>query len=318
VAISLVLEHVVPEIEGSILDFTALPEGRAVAVTVRAGAFALALIEATGVRYVPIDAALLPGLPPTTRISERAVLCRVGSGFALVASEGVAHWASYDARPRVLRRDDRFPANAHGFTVQVASGAASDDPGRALVLLREPQRIQSVTRYAWLRLDQSETATWEGLAPDGDPRWLPPEAFPPPLPTIPTEHARPILFHGDWRDGRLRLFVVGSEPNYVRWGMTYAMAVEVRASEVVRTWTADETCFGTFSTSGRYLLTTPSRKNGPSRGASSAVDLASGEHHAFSLPRGLTRYEVADHAAGRFWLRARHGDAPKLAIASTR
>jgi hypothetical protein len=315
VSLGLALERGAIDLDGAVLDFTALPDGRAVAVLSRHPSLVLARIDSSGVRYDPIDASLLPGMPSRVFVYDRPVLCRLASGFALVGDEGVVHWSDFDAAPRVLRRVDAFAPNAHGHAVRIAAGAASDDPTCALVILREPQLIGMDTRYARLRLHDHD-ATWEDLASHGEPRWLTPEAFPAqPTPTGGLAHERPILSHVDRRDGLLRAFVIGSNPNWARWGMSYAMAVRVRDDVIDPIWTAPEACLGTFSASGTFLIATPIRASGPSKGRSFVLELASHELHDVALPRGFTRFQIADHAASTFWLRSRNGDPSRVAIA---
>jgi len=215
------------------------------------------------------------------------------------------------------RRVDRFPRNEQGFTVEVAAGGASDDPNKALVILREPQVVVDVTRYAWLRFDDAEgSCRWEGLNPDGDPRWLDKEDFPipPEYQSSPTLRLRPIVFHADWRAEKLRIFVVGLNGNYERWGMDYAIAAEVRDGRAAVVWVGEQGCFGTFSTSGRYLIVNPLRAGGPSRGASRLFDLETNDLHAVTMPRGFAKFQIADHAGDRFWIRTRQGEPLRFAI----
>jgi len=318
-SINLVLENAPTEVAGALFDFSALPGARAVSVVSQGEDYVLARIDSTGPSYLPIGPALIPGLAQGRRSFERAVLSSLGNGgFALVAPEGVVRWRSFDDEPRVFQRVDRFPRNEHGFSVGIAAGASSDECDAALVILREPQVIYDVTRYAWLRFeDAAGTCRWEGLTPQGEPPWLAKEAFPIPPhylsnPTL-LGLLRPILFHASWRGGKLRVFVVGLQGNYERWGMDYSIAAQVGNAGVTATWVADENCFGTYSASGRYLVINPLRAGGPSRGASRLLDLETGELHAVTMPRGLARFQIADHADGLFWIRTRRGESLRLA-----
>jgi hypothetical protein len=318
-SIALRLERVLPDVLGALFDFSALTGDRAVAVLAQGASDVLARFSGgEEPAYLPIDSALIPGAKREPRYFERAVLCRVGNGFALVAPEGVARWRSFEDEPRSFRRVDRFPRNQHGFAVQIAAGGASDDPNAALVILREPQIVHDVTRYAWLRFDEADGGCrWDGLRADGDPCWLDRDDFPiPPLvhSMDPTFVLRPILFHADWRAGSLRVFVVGLNGNYERWGMDYSIAAEVRGGRARVVWASEPGCFGTFSTSGRYLIVNPLRMNGPTRGASRLFDLDTGELHTVAMPRGFAKFQVADHAGDRFWIRTRRGEPLRFAI----
>jgi hypothetical protein len=110
---------------------------------------------------------------------------------------------------------------------------------------------------------------------------------------------------------------VGLNGNYERWGMDYSIAAEVRDGHAAVVWTAEPGSFGTFSTSGRYLIVNPLREGGAGRGASRLFDLETGESHAVTMPRGFAKFQVADHAGDRFWSRTRRGEPLRLAICGT-
>ncbi len=320
-SIALLVDRAWADVPGWLADFSALSGEQAVSVLAQGDSYVLARISAAEAApsYAPIDASLIPGLKPEPRYFERAVLCRMGEGFALVAPEGVARFRRFDAEPRVFRRIDRFQRNPLGFVLQIASGGSSDEPDTALVILREPQRVTDVTRYGWLRFDEAEgSCRWDGLDPDGDARFLDKADFPiaPSYLSSPglLPSLRPIVFHADWRAGRLRVFVVGLNGNYERWGMDYSIAAEVKDGRASVIWAAEPDCFGTFSTSGRYVVINPLRANGPSRGASRLFDLQTGEVHAVTMPRGFAKFQVADHAGDRFWIRTRRSEPLRFAM----
>lgn len=320
-SIALRLDRALPDVHGNLFDIAALSGHRAAVVLGQGGSYVLARLDSTeGPSYLPIDAALIPGLADEPRYFERAVLCRMGEGFALVAPKGVVRFRGFDDEGRVFQRFDRFPPNENGFAVQIAAGGSSDDPTKALVILREPQIVHDVTRYAWLRFDDAEgSCHWEGLDPDGEPRWLAKEDFPIPSeylssPSTSLSRLRPILFHADYRADKLRVFVVGLNGNYERWGMDYSIAAEVRDGRASVIWAAEPSCFGTYSASGRYLIVNPLHTSGPSRGASRLFDLETSELHTVTMPRGFTKYQIADHAGDRFWIRTRRSEPLRLAV----
>src|SRR5262249_5688891 len=83
-------------------DFAAYPGGRAIAVLSNHTdqTFWLARFERERLTRAKIDAATVPGVDEHPQYFNRAVLCRVGSGFALVSPKGAAHWRTLDSKPQ--------------------------------------------------------------------------------------------------------------------------------------------------------------------------------------------------------------------------
>ncbi len=303
--IKLLIDFVVDAESSRLLfDFAAFSGERAVAVlagNLREGDAGHSIVRLTrdGVSATPIDSTLVPGTAHHPPPYERAVLCPMGSAFALVAPNGTARWATFDGDPEQYTREDPFPPNQHGNRVKISKGGVSDDPSVALVFLRE-NYVQDVTRFARLAFDpERRTCAWQGLRSDGDAPWLSADDFPvSPLRSL-QEDPRPIFFHGSWREGRLRLFTVGLNGNYVRWGMDYSIAATVENGRAVGHFTSPEQSYGTYSASGRYLILQPHRGR---QNRSSLLELATGEVHDVKLPRGYSKFVVADHAGETFWL----------------
>jgi hypothetical protein len=315
---------VVADPDELLFDFAAFPGGRAVAVLHHKidQSYSLARFERERLIRAKIDGAMVPGVDEHPQYFHRAVFCRVGSGFALVSPKAVALWRALESEPQRFDRVDAFPRNQHGFSVEVSAVGVSDDPNAALVLLREPQVIDDITRYALLRFDQARAeCRWEWVDSEGDPPWLSRDDFP-----IPSTYqqlsdkrwfARPILYHGDWRGGRLRLFTVGLHGNYERWGMDYSIDAEISDGRAAIGWTCDENCFGAYTSSGRYLILNPLRPKGPIGGVSRLLDLETRELHAITLPRGFAKFLGADHADGTFWLKPRRGEPLRFVACMT-
>lgn len=300
------------------LDFVALPaRGAAALVSARQGERrdSLLVLSATGEApsWQTIDDALLPGAERQPVAYGGTVLCGMGHGFALLSKTGVTRWARLDAAPERFQRQDPFPKNEHGCAVGQHKGGVSDDPDRALVLFHRHQIVDSVTRYAFLRLDgESGQARWEGLDLQGEPPTLHLEDFPIPEVWRTSSYfheIQPHLHHGAWRGGRLRLFVIGGLASFVKWGMDYAIGATVEAGRAHHFWTCSEGTWGTFSSSGSYLICRPLRKNGPSKGAPGLLDLETNELHAMKLPRGCAGFQPIDHRDGTFWLEGQRGQS---------
>jgi len=311
---------VAPDLAKGLFDFAAYPGGRAIAVLSHRTdpGYFLARFERERLTREKIDGAMVPGVEEQPQYFNRAVLCRVGSGFALVSPKGAALWRTLESEPLRFNRVDGFPRNEHGFTVEVSQGGASDDPNAALVILRDPQIIFDITRYALLRFDEARAeCRWEWVNRDGDPPWLVRDDFPIPAHLLNERlFQRPILYDGDWRGGRLRLFTVGLSGNFERWGMDYSIDAEISNGRATIGWTCDENCLGTYTSSGRYLILNALRSRGPMRGGSRLLDLEKRELHAITFPRGCAKFLVADHADGLFWLKPRQGE-PLRFIACT-
>jgi hypothetical protein len=298
-----------------LFDFAAYPGGRAIAVLHHRTdqTYSLARFERELLVRAKIDGAMVSGLDESPHSFHRAVFCRVGSGFAVVSPKAAALWRTLDSEPQRFDRVDAFPRNEHGFTVEVSKGGGSDDPTAALVLLHDPQVIDSITRYALLRFDEARAeCRWEWVNSGGDPPWLARDDFPIPVllqqPSDTRTFARPILYNGDWRGGHLRLFTVGLTSNFERWGMDYSIDAEISNGRAAIGWTCDEDCFGAYTSSGRYLILNPLRPKGPIAGASRLLDLETRELHAITLPRGCAKFLVADHVDRMFWLKPRRGE----------
>jgi len=290
------------------MALVALPGARAAAVVSSpSGSWSLVLIDGGAVSSRPIDVALLPGAVDSPGRGAPVVLCRLGSGFALVSPTGVARWKTISADPQRFERADPFPLNAHGFKVDVLQGGLSDDPDAALLFLHEPQLIDAATRYALLRLEEKKgIARWEWTDGAGEPPALEKEDFPIPASWRASgsiDQIRPFIDHGSWVGGRLRLFVLGGlTGNFARWGMDYSIASTIEHGRAVDKWFADEASWGFFTSSGRYLILKPWSSRGPTKGASRLLDIGSQELHAIKLPRGFAGHRPADHDDGTFWL----------------
>lgn len=301
-----------------VLSFVALPSARAVAVLGSSeGRLSFASIDARERTIVPLDESLVHGAMDPPRASSRVALARVGEGFALVTDLGATRWKRFGAEPTRHRRTDPFPQNAHGFRVGISNGGISDDPNAALMLLHEPQQIDAATRYALLRFDDATaTARWEWLQPNGEPPGLDRNDFPIPDHWRASSHlddVRPFLDHGAYVGGRLLLFALGGlNANFARWGMDYSVAVRVEAGRPTPLWQAPESCWGRWSSSGRFLLARPLRPKGPMKGITHLLDADDLSLHRLELPRGFGKHRALDHDDGIVWLTNDPSPTPRL------
>lgn len=301
-----------------LMELMALPSARAAAVLADgAGRRSLVLVDRGAAVARPIDDALLPGAVDAAGRGNPVVLGRLGEGFVLLSPTGAVRWRAFGQEPQAFVRADPFPKNQHGFAVGVARGGVSDDADAALLFLHEPQLLDMTTRYALLRLDaQTGTARWEWVDAAGEPPALRKEDFPIPeyWRSSPSFDAiRPRIDHGAWTGGTLRLFVLGGLASFERWGMDYAIAATVRDGRAVEQWVCDEPSWGTFTSSGRYLILRPLRANGPSKGRPRLLDLGTNEVHAVQPARGLAGYVPVDHCDGTWWMTRREGRSCRIA-----
>jgi hypothetical protein len=286
----------------SIFASAGLPGARAVLLGATSEAVpALILAEPERAESTPLASFALPraGLPGGYDLP---ALCRVGDGFALVTDDTVALWRSF-AHPPARLRHAPLRADAYGRAPTIGAGGLSDDPDAALLFFHGSRRIDETRRFTLLRLDvPTGEAHAEWLTDAGLPLALDEAGLPPRPPTRPELCEPPLLHHGSFVGGRLRLFSLGFGVNVVRWGMDFAAAVRLDGSRVVETWVCEEPAYGTFASSGRYLMLRPLRAGGAWKGSSRALDLDTGELHALALPRGRAKYRLVDHCDGIYWL----------------
>lgn len=145
------------------------------------------------------------------------------------------------------------------------------------------------------------------------------------FPTTRVSDGSPWVQHALFAGGRLHTYVVGNNPGHLKWGMEYfgiATYDEARRP-VARPYfehpAPDEPKKrgrkGAFTTSAAYCILTPSYPTSdPWKHTQRLFDLEANVLHEVGLPRGFTRHQVVDHAAGTFWLL--EADRSEVRIAS--
>jgi hypothetical protein len=181
------------------------------------------------------------------------------------------------------------------------------------VILSAPTGRGAGRHLALLEVDPSVGhARWVHTGSDGGPRTLDPTDYAgfdrsgmrETLSQMDPQVLFPIVSDCGWLDKHWLVYAAGHVKNLVRFGIPIGVLTRnlFDLSLLEPVFRPSEQSYGTICASLDRLIVSPLRKNGPHKGKQTIFTFGDAQEHAITLPRGCTKHQVLDYAAGNFWL----------------
>lgn len=276
-------------------DLRALPGGGAIA---RGGAGPEKLLRFDGRRWSPVAALAKAKAKLFTWCHYRA-----GDGFGVATPKAVYRFDASGAPLGTFAYEGAWPKRFRS-TATPGRGGVSVDADRPVVLGAEGASVVGAFIHP-VRLELAAKRARLPLGKKGELVTVRLKDFsvPPFFAANPDLYEHPILTDAAWDGKRQLVFTVGLAENYTKWGMAWSILSSIDAKGAAKHRVEfEEAHEGRFASSMTYLLATPHRKNGPSRGQPSLVALRDDARIAVKLPRGYAGAKIVDHEGEHFWL----------------
>lgn len=286
--------------------------------------------EGVSQRLLPLEMTHRPeGLMAPLAADSYVQAFKLGEKFGLLLStERVLLFAGIHDDPVTIPIGNHFsalgepshplhPHDSYFTPVHCGNAAGSCVP----VILSDPSgRGRGGRHVCLLEIDQAnQSARWLHTQPDGSPRTTVLEEYLPfhsDAAALPPGGARinrngglehdlpPLIYDCAWIDRHWYLYLAGWVDNYVRFGIPLGILTRnfVDLSLLEPVFKPPEQSFGHICASLDRMIISPLRANGQRKGKQTVFMFGDGDEHALTLPRGLGKFQVAEHCAGHYWL----------------